>query len=69
MLIAQMLYRFQIPPAFMNNDCHIPSAATTSLEPAFDCDPSIKLVDVSSVVDEIEFSWSIPAMIVESFAS
>lgn len=69
MLIVQMLYRFQIPPTFMNNDCHIPSAATTSLEPAFDCDPSIELVDVSSVVDEIEFSWSIPAMIVESFAS
>lgn len=69
MLIVQMLYRFQIPPTFMNNYCHIPFAVATLLESTFDSDPSIDLVDVSPVADEIEFSWSSTVIIVKSFAN
>lgn len=53
-----MLYRFQFPPTFSKIDCHIPSAAATSLEPTFDSDSSNESVDESSAVDEIEFSSS-----------
>lgn len=69
MLIVQMLGMFQIPPTFSKIDCHIPSAASTSLEPAFDCDSSIESVDESCVADEIEFSSSSTVMIVKSFAN
>lgn len=69
LLIVLMLYRFQFPPTFSKIDCHIPSAAATSLEPTFDCDSSIEAVDKSSVADEIEFSSSSTVMIVKSFAN
>lgn len=63
---ADAIPRFQIPPTFSKIDCHIPSAAATSLEPTFDCDSSIEAVDKSSVADEIEFSSSSTVMIVKS---